>query len=335
MEKFFSCDWGTTAFRLRLIEVAGLKIIAEESNQQGIAQTYQRWKKSGKNEEMRPTFYLDIIEEHIKAIEQKLNTSFKHIPVIISGMASSSIGMTEVPYKQLSFCTDGSDLNVHIIESTNSFHHKVVIISGVRTDDDVMRGEETKLIGCASAVSSREDAVYIFPGTHSKHVEVKNDKAVAFKTYMTGEFFEMLSKKSILSVSLEHGEGLQQPDNKLSFQKGVKNSINSNLLHSCFLVRTNDLLSKFTKQENYYYLSGLLIGTELNDLMHSSFTNFSIVSDAALSPYYTTALDTLSSSDKNILIKTYSADEAIIRGQHKVCVRLSAISNQQSEENAQ
>ncbi len=87
MEKFFSCDWGTTAFRLRLIEVAGLKIIAEESNQQGIAQTYQRWKKSGKNEEMRPTFYLDIIEEHIKAIEQKLNTSFKHIPVIISGMA--------------------------------------------------------------------------------------------------------------------------------------------------------------------------------------------------------------------------------------------------------
>ena len=73
MEKFFSCDWGTTAFRLRLVEVAGLKIIAEESNQQGIAETYQRWKQSGRNEELRLTFYLNIIQQHIKLIEQKLN----------------------------------------------------------------------------------------------------------------------------------------------------------------------------------------------------------------------------------------------------------------------
>ena len=325
MEKFFSCDWGTTTFRLRLVEVADLKIIAEESNQQGIAETYQRWKQSGKNKEIRLTFYLDIIEKHIKAIEQKFNTSFKDVPVIISGMASSTIGMIELPYKQLSFNTNGSDLKMHITEATNSFPHKVVIISGVRTDEDVMRGEETKLIGCASAVSYQEDTVCIFPGTHSKHVEVKNDKAMAFKTYMTGELFELLSKKSILSVSLEHGEGLQQPDNKLRFQKGVGDSVNSNLLHNCFLVRTNDLFNKFTKQQNYYYLSGLLIGTELNDLMNKNFTNFIIVGDLTLTPYYTTALDTLSSPGKNILIKTYSADEAIIRGQHKVYANIKSL----------
>lgn len=318
MEKFFSCDWGTTAFRLRLVEVAGLKIIAEESNQHGIAETYQGWKQSEKNEEIRLAFYLDIINQHLKAIEQKLNTSFKDVPVVVSGMASSTIGMIELPYKQLPVSTDGSDLKVHIIQATNSFPHKVAIISGVRTDEDVMRGEETKLIGCASAISCPEDTVYIFPGTHSKHIEVKNNKAVAFKTYMTGEFFELLSKKSILSVSLEQGEGLQKADNKLSFQKGVTDSFDSNLLHNCFHVRTNDLFSKLTKQENYYYLSGLLIGTELNDLMHNSFKNFIVVGDTTLTPYYTTALDTLSSPGKNILIKTYSADEAIIRGQHKV-----------------
>lgn len=48
MKKFFSCDWGTTAFRLRLIEVGGLKLIAEESNQQGIGETYKRWKQRKK-----------------------------------------------------------------------------------------------------------------------------------------------------------------------------------------------------------------------------------------------------------------------------------------------
>src|SRR5687768_1664689 len=134
MEKFLSCDWGTTAFRLRLVEVEGLKIIAEENNQHGIAEIYQRWRQSEKNEEIRLSFYLDIIEKNIRAIEQKLNTFCKDVPVIISGMASSTIGMKELPYKQLPFCTDSSDLKVHIIEATNSFYHKVVIISGVRTD---------------------------------------------------------------------------------------------------------------------------------------------------------------------------------------------------------
>ncbi len=189
MKKFFSCDWGTTAFRLRLVEAEELKIIADESNQQGIAGTYQHWKKSGKNEELRLNFFLDIIKQHITSIEQKLNTSFENVPVIISGMASSTIGMIELSYKKIPFSIHGTDLNMHAIDASNSFHHKVVIISGVRTDDDVMRGEETKLTGCASAVPFKEDTVCIFPGTHCKHVEIKNDKAVAFKTYMTGEFF--------------------------------------------------------------------------------------------------------------------------------------------------
>jgi 2-dehydro-3-deoxygalactonokinase len=326
MKKFLSCDWGTTAFRLRLVEVEELKIIAEESNQHGIAETYQHWKQSGKNKELRLNFFLDNIKEHITSIEQKLNTSFKNVPVIISGMASSTIGMIGLPYKQIPFSIHGIDLNIHTIEASNSFHHQAVIISGVRTDDDVMRGEETKLTGCASAVPFNENTVCIFPGTHCKHVEIKNDKVVAFKTYMTGEFFELLSKKSILSVSLKQGAGLQQPDNKLSFKKGVTDSIDSNVLHSCFIVRTNDLFNKFTKQQNYYYLSGLLIGTELNDIMsHNRFTNFIIVGDTALTPYYTTAFDTLSLPGKNILIKTFDADQAIIRGQFKVYANLKSL----------
>jgi 2-dehydro-3-deoxygalactonokinase len=129
----------------------------------------------------------------------------------------------------------------------------------------------------------------------------------------------LLSKKSILSVSIEQGEGLQQQDNKLSFKKGVTDSIDSNVLHSCFIVRTNDLFNKFTKLQNYYYLSGLLIGTELYDVMkHNRFTNFVIVGDTALTGYYTTALETLGSSYKNVFIKTFNADEAIISGQFKI-----------------
>jgi 2-dehydro-3-deoxygalactonokinase len=63
-----------------------------------------------------------------------------------------------------------------------------------------------------------------------------------------------------LSVSLEEGSGLQSEKNLQSFQKGVNDRLGSNLLHMSFMVRTNHLFGKLSKQENYYYLSGLLIG---------------------------------------------------------------------------
>ncbi len=68
-----------------------------------------------------------------------------------------------------------------------------------------MRGEETQLIGCLK--SGKQDGFFIFPGTHSKHVEVEDGMVKDFKTYMTGEFFELLSQKSILLNSVEENTG--------------------------------------------------------------------------------------------------------------------------------
>lgn len=316
MDKFLSCDWGTTAFRLRLIEGESLNIIAEQSTKQGISHTHELWKQSGKSEDERLAFYLTIIQEHIAAIEQKLSISLHEVPLILSGMASSTVGMVDVAYKEIPFLINGSDLEVHTIEANDTFKHKILIISGVRTDDDVMRGEETKLVGCTSDSSSK-NYVYIFPGTHPKHVEVKDGKAIAFKTFITGELFDLLSKKSILAVSVEEGKDFQQSNNLQYFEKGVRDSNNANLLHSCFLVRTNQVFNKLNKQENFFYLSGLLIGTQLRDLQHTASAGLTVVGNNTLTPYYTTALGVigLPGADE---IKTISADEALIRGQYKV-----------------
>ncbi|MEJ7827772.1 MAG: 2-dehydro-3-deoxygalactonokinase [Segetibacter sp.] len=314
MEKFLSCDWGTTAFRLRLIEAESLSIVAEQSTKQGISDTHEQWKKSNTNEEGRLTFYLTIIREHITAIEQKIGASLNDVPLIISGMASSTVGMVDVPYKEIPFSIDGSDLKVHTIEATDDFKHTIQVISGVRTADDVMRGEETKLIGCMADVASEKSNVYIFPGTHPKHVEVKGGKAIAFKTFITGELFDLLSKESILAVSVEEGRDLQQAGNLQSFEKGVNESKDSNLLHSLFLVRTNQVFKKLSKQENYYYLSGLLIGAQLRDLTNIAFAGLTVVGNATLTPYYIAALRIVGLPEAEII----SADEALIKGQYKV-----------------
>ncbi len=316
MKKFLSCDWGTTSFRLRLVEAESLTIIEEESTKQGIAETFQLWKQSRENEEKRLSFYLDIILTHVKAIEERSGTSLADVPVIISGMASSSVGMIDLPYKNLPFSVTGEDLEIHTIKASENVTHEVVVISGVRTADDVMRGEETKLIGCA-ALGKVYDAIYIFPGTHPKNVEVKNGQAIDFKTYMTGEFFDLLSKKSILSVSVKKGGDFQADKNLQSFKEGVHESMQSNLLHSSFLVRTNDVFKKLSLEENYFYLSGLLIGTELKDVINES-RNITVVSNKAMCDQYITALNFLGFPKSNMQLKSMNADEALLKGQMKI-----------------
>lgn len=318
MEKFLSCDWGTSFFRLRIADVPSLTIIAEEKSNRGIAKSFELWKQSGKVEEARLSFYLDIVLQHIETLEKKLNASLNKLPLVISGMASSTIGMVELPYKELPFSADGSDLEVKFIEADDHFPHKTVIISGAKSNDDVMRGEETQLAGCFHD-NDQEEQIFIFPGTHSKHLLVMKGKAVDVKTYMTGEFFELLSTKSILSVSIEEGHGLQNEKNVQSFEKGVRESVQVNLLHSSFLVRTNHLLGKFTKQENYYYLSGLLIGTEMKELISNGYENINLVSNAMLMPYYETSFNILNKGES--ILKIMNADEALVKGQFKIFLR--------------
>ncbi|MDB5210048.1 MAG: hypothetical protein JWQ30_875 [Sediminibacterium sp.] len=310
MKRFLSCDWGTTTFRLRLVDAVDCTVIAEEKNQQGIADTHAAWKQRNTGIETRPAFYLSIIDDAIKKIESRLNISLVDIPLVISGMASANIGMIELLYATLPFSIDGSGLVVHNLPATKDFPHNSFIISGARDKEDVMRGEETQLIGIA-AIISRDKQLFIFPGTHSKHITVENKRAIAVKTYMTGEFFKLLSKKSVLALSIEEGNDLEEPLHKQAFEKGVKDSLLSDLLHHSFLVRTNDLFHSCAKQENYYYLSGLLIGAELNKLIGADFEHITVVANKTLSRSYHLALTTL--DIKNVSFA--NVDEAIVKGQ--------------------
>jgi 2-dehydro-3-deoxygalactonokinase len=319
MDKFLSCDWGVSSFRLRAVKVTGLKIMAEENSDCGIAKSFELWRQSRKTEKHRLAFYLDIIRQHIRMLEKKSGISLRGLPLIISGMASSTMGMMNLSYKGCPFLANGSDLEIKLIEADNEFSCKTIVVSGAKTNEDVIRGEETQLAGCFHDDDLKH--VFVFPGTHSKHVIVTKRKAVDFKTYMTGEFFELLSKKSILSLSIEDGLDFRHSKNAQGFKKGVTDSVTSNLLHNCFMVRTNDLFGKFTKRENYYYLSGLLIGTEMKELMNKKYTSITLVSDETLLPFYETAFKVL--NKKKLVLHIQNADEALISGQLKILKRWS------------
>jgi 2-dehydro-3-deoxygalactonokinase len=289
------------------VDLDSLLVLAEISNSEGCARTNEGWLKTGGDEKGRLEYYSKILYGHIQELQQKSGMSTTHLPLVISGMASSTIGMVNLPYKEVPVLADGSDLRVEIVEETASAPHKTFIISGVRTGDDVMRGEETKLVGCLGSNSDKE--ILVLPGTHPKHVFVDQNRVTGFKTFMTGEFFELLSTKSILALSVKKSS---EP-NVNSFADGVKEGKSGNLLHSSFLVRTNALFEKYSQEQNFDFLSGLLIGSELKDVMNVN-CPITLLGAGKLAKLYEQAFEVLQIP----LARQVNADEALLKGQQKV-----------------
>jgi 2-dehydro-3-deoxygalactonokinase len=316
MKKFLSCDWGTTSFRLRLVEIANARVIAEENSNHGIAKVFEMWKQSGESASTRFYFYCNVVSRHMETLKNKLSVSLEGFPIVISGMACSTFGMVDLPYADVPFSTDGSDLITELVAADNNFKHHMIFISGAKTESDVMRGEETQLVGC---LHDKGEQLFIFPGTHSKHITVSNGKAVDIKTYMTGEFFELLSAKSILAASVEGDTDITNEKSRTAFEAGLKESLRSNLLHSSFTVRTNYLFHKLTQPENYHYLSGLLIGTEMKEVT-ANVGDITLVSSSHLNSQYETAFNLIVNNSRELRIQ--NAGQALIVGQLKMLNRV-------------
>lgn len=310
MKLFFSCDWGTSAFRLRLIDAKDLKVLSAIVTDHGIATAFECWKQKSVQEENRIGFYKNYLLEQVKKITHSFNNDLYDAPIVISGMASSNIGMIELIYKELPFKCNGTDLVIHTIPPGTNDAYQMIVISGVKSEVDVMRGEETMLVGC-NIIGDEKEQIFIFPGTHSKHITVKNGLVTNISTYLTGELFDLLSAKSILSAAVKKN-GLAQNTGSHFFIDGVGKGCGSNLLNSLFQVRTNQLFKKATPEENYHYLSGLLIGHELKDLAENKPDIITLVCSEGLKASYMQALSVIG-LDYNLKYK--NADDALINGQ--------------------
>ena len=316
-----SCDWGTTAFRLRLIDTINYKVISECISLEGVALTYEAWKATGTPAQEKQGFFKNKFKQQMAVLTSQSNMPFEGLDIIISGMASSSIGMVELPYATLPFNVDGSQANIQLIEADAFFPHKIMLISGVRSADDVMRGEETQLIGLIDLLnlSPNEPYIFILPGTHSKHLYLENNRLVNFHTYMTGEIFNILSNHSILKDSIDITTLDDFSNVELAaFKKGVFEADSTGILNSLFKVRTNQLFQKLNKKENSFYLSGLLIGSELKNLLAESNCQLVLCSGNNLFEFYKTAIEALNLSERTMTVPSEMIDKAVVIGQMKI-----------------
>lgn len=316
---FFNCDWGTSRFRLRLVQVATGEIVAQRSSSEGAAVL-----ATGTVQSERGPLYAQVLGRHVEAIASEIDIDASQTPILISGMASSSIGWCNLPYATLPFRLDGSDLPWRSLDAVSG--HPVYLFSGVRAECDVMRGEELEVIGLAvqtPELSRASTTWVVLPGTHSKHLCLQDGKLVNFRTYMTGELYQLLQEHSSLQHSLPQQPSLTSqptPAQQAAFADGVALAQNGELTSALFKVRATQLLHGFEADASAALLSGILIGNELASLarVRNSDSSLVLCANATFRPLYQHALDLLGLGSVAMVVPADEVDQLSAIGQWKV-----------------
>ena len=115
------------------------------------------------------------------------------IDVLICGMAGAKQGWMEAPY--LDAPADLETLaDRAVVPAMPDARVSARILPGIcqraTSQEDVMRGEETQLLGLGTLWPGFSGVVCM-PGTHSKWVQLTGRRAERFTTAMTGELFEI------------------------------------------------------------------------------------------------------------------------------------------------
>ncbi|MDX2248511.1 MAG: 2-dehydro-3-deoxygalactonokinase [Bacteroidia bacterium] len=298
--QFLSCDWGTSSFRLALVDVGLGEAVVSRSTPDGIGVLFRHWKAENEAED-RLTFFLRYLGQQVEVLRQEFGSDFSAEKILISGMASSSIGMRELPYADLPFSLEGENMVAEEIFLPELCPYPVKLISGIKSDDDVMRGEETQMLGLRDRIGD-ETTLCILPGTHSKHIVVERGKITGFRTCMTGEVFQLLAKQSILAASVGEEKGWDEA----AFREGVIRAKDRPLLQALFSVRTGNLFGKRDHTQGYHYLSGLLIGSEIAGLKINPSYTIILSAPEKMRQAYVLALDLLGYGNR---LKTLSSEE--------------------------
>jgi len=287
---YVAVDWGTSSFRLWLVDPAG-SVLGERRSQEGMM-------AAGK------LGFATVLQSHLDALG-----AANDLPVIICGMAGARQGWVEAGY---------IDTPAHLATvparavAVPGAARDIRILPGIAqrnpTAPDVMRGEETQLLGALGM--DADNAVVCIPGTHSKWAVVKGGTVERFATFMTGELFSVVSRETILSHAVA---GAEEAEDIGAFKSAVVAAFDTPALAAnlLFQVRSSQLLYGGSPSAARERISGTLIGLELaaglaGDRRRSGIT---LVASGRLQRMYQLALETLA-----VPVRSIDAEEAARRG---------------------
>ncbi len=283
-------DWGTSSCRLYLCEG---ETILDSATAPGIKFV----------EDPEATF-CETIEPWV--------TKYGKLDAVLCGMVGSNIGWKDAGYMD---CPVGlQDFGGNLINlATETCNVKIVpgvkTLSGLAKTPDVMRGEETQILGWAS--SRKSDGLLCLPGTHTKWAQIENGKIQNFMTSVNGELFDVILNHSVLVG----GSNLPPACIGDEYRSGIETAATGiPLTQQLMSVRSHQIMGNYDVIQAKSYLLGLLIGTDVaGSLEYANGASISVIGGSAPASFYAEAIRTLGGK-ANI----YGGQEASLTGLHHI-----------------
>ncbi len=265
-------DWGTSNRRAWWLAESG-EVLAEMSDDQGLLASQGRF------------------AEALQTLLRGGPALPADAPILMAGMVGAASGWLEAPYMDADQPLVGLAHHLMPVPAAGprSFIVPGVCFSAPDGTVDVMRGEETQLLGALAL--GHGDGWYVLPGTHSKWVRLQAGRVADLATYMTGELFALFTQHGTLSsvtgsAAPEGAPDAAQPE---AFTRGVAAAARSGLSNALFGCRAQVVAGRMPAGEAREYLSGLLIGAEWHDVLRRAGRppeRITLIGSAALAQRY-------------------------------------------------
>ena len=258
--QLIALDWGTTSLRAYLLGPAG-----QVQNVRSLACGIMQLPSTAR--QIADQLCVDGFELAFDEACGDWLDANPGIPVIACGMVGSAQGWCEAPYRDTPASLAALGTALQVVQSVRGV--QVHIVPGViqrSTLPNVMRGEETQVLGVMQSHPHLNDCLIGLPGSHSKWVQVQDGCLMHFDTFMTGELYAAVCEHTILGRTQQHSEQFDG----LAFERGVRVALSPDgqlgPLSTLFSARTLGLTGQLAPVQQPDYVSGLLIGHELSSL---------------------------------------------------------------------
>ena len=303
--RFIAGDWGTTHLRLFLCDANGTAL--DHRGGPGAADSTGR--------------FATVFASQTADWE----TQHGRLPAVLCGMVGSSFGWVQAPYVPCparpehiaAACASPDNGRIHIVPGL-SCHNRFGA-------PDVMRGEETQLLGALTQLEPQQ--LVCLPGTHTKWAVLEEGQIRDFFTAPTGELFAVLRNHSVLvrpprsggnpatdTKTLNPGSASDAATDTKAPNKGLPNDADAdaaafnkaaasvaaqpdtNILHRLFECRSRPLTGDLPPTAAAAYLSGLLITSDVHGALRalpSRPSTIVLIGAPQLTQLYATACTTL------------------------------------------
>lgn len=200
--------------------------------------------------------------------------------VVASGMLTSAMGLYELPHLAAPAGLTHLAAGMACVEMPDVLPMPIWLIPGVRNSVaqvglhnhevmDMMRGEETEVMGLLRRLQLRGAAMLIMPGSHTKLVSVDEQGAISgCATTLAGELLQVITQGTLISQSL--GSDFAYHFSPDMVRAGAAAAQKTGLARACFNVRTLAQFTDVQRDERANYLLGAVLSGDVLALKNST-----------------------------------------------------------------